>query len=610
MLSYFVLRRAVRPTVQFRGNVAGVIVVIVDKGWLGRFHRAAELLISGQRQAFFNAETSRHQVVSIETGSRNTVDLDVLRASAQTIVVTDSFDALPPKVAMAADEIIYVDNPTPRHVHAIRKLTGRTKIDSESARQLANESWDVIDALLCRRSIDCATPRTAAHSKQLPEVGRRLSLLPSFGPVKRWASELAADLTEWRAGRLGWSDIDRAALLIGPPGVGKTMCAGALAAELELQLFATSAGQWQSAGGGYLGDMLKSMRASFREAAASQRGALLFIDELDSIGNRSHQSNHAYYETQVVNTFLELTSREAPGVVLLAATNRMDDIEPAILRAGRFERHIHLGMPTREERAEILSYHLGGFDAGNLRRWTDQLHDFSPADLERISRAIKRSARALGREIQDADVGSGMPPKVTLSDDVLRRIAVHECGHALVALSVDFIDGITIELSEVMFEGRDVQSGGQVQYDMRDEILPTEEILRARIRISLAGLAAEELETGSKSTGAGGHYGSDLDTATGIAKLMVASWGMGRVPRLYATRENVDQFFRVPGDVDSEVDGILEEEWAKAKAFLLEKKDALLRLTSDLLAGRRIHRNVGQGTRSRSQSAADGDRPA
>ncbi|MGR9297005.1 AAA family ATPase [Rhizobium leguminosarum] len=589
MLAYFVLRRALRHTAQFRGDVAGICVVIVDKEWIGRFHRAGELLLSGQRRAFFNAETSRHQVVSIETAAKKPVDIDVLRAQAQTIVITDSFDALSEKVRMAADEIIYVDNPTVRHVQAIRKLTGRSKVDAEAARKLVNSSWSVIDALLCRRSLDYLVIGTPRPSKDSSPAVPRLSELPGFSSVRSWASELGTDLAAWRAGSLAWSSVDRAALLIGPPGVGKTMCAGALATELGLPLVATSAGQWQSAGGGYLGDMLKAMRSSFTEAAALKSGALLFLDELDSIGNRGHRSRHEYYETQVVNTFLELTSKEMPGVVLLAATNRPDDIESAILRSGRFERHIHVDLPTQQERAEILSFHLGGFSPDRLRRWTDQLHEFSPADLERIGRAIKRSARAAGREIEEIDVENGMPPKAALSEEVLRRIAIHECGHAIVALSCDFVDAVTVELSYTVLEDREMQSGGQVRYETRNRILPTEDVLRAQIRISLAGLAAEEVELGGKSTGAGGHLGSDLDVATEIAKRMVATWGMGRVPRFYAERQHIERFFQASSSVTGEVDEILLEEWGKVKAALREERETLLKLTSDLLAKRLIY---------------------
>jgi cell division protease FtsH len=589
MLAYFVLRHTLRHTPQFRGAAAGILVVIVDKDWVGRFHRAGELLLTGQRQAFFNAETSRHRVVSIESGAKKRVDLDVLRSLAQTIVITDSFEALSDNVRMAAEEILYVNNPTVRHVHAVRKLTGRSRIDGEVARRLVNEDWGVIDALLCRQSVDFTLSGTACASRSTSAVGTPLSKLPGFAALRPWASELATDFAAWRAGELPWTDLDRAALLVGPPGVGKTMCAGALAAELRLPLVATSAGLWQSSGGGYLGDMLRSMRSSFQEAAQTKSGAVLFIDELDSIGNRDHRSQHPFYETQVVNTFLELTSKETPGVILLGATNRPDDIEPAILRAGRFERQIFLDLPTRNERADILSYHLGGFHPGRLLRWTDQLDGFSPADLERIARAVKRAARAAGRDVEEVDVEAGMPRKVRLSEEVLRRIAVHECGHALVALSSDFVEGVTIELSGAAFDGRLMQTGGQVRYDMKDPLLPTEDMLRARIRISLAGLAAELIECGSKSTGAGGHLGSDLDAATDIAQLMVASWGMGRVPRLYAERERAGQFFRTLHAPSVEVDGILQDEWEKTSAFLLARRGELSRLTADLLLKRRIY---------------------
>lgn len=587
MLAYFVLRHTLRPTPQFRGGTAGVLVLIVDGDWVGRFHRAGELLLSGQRHAFFNAETSRHQVISIEARVKKKLDLDVLRASAQTIVVTDSFDALPDKVRMAADEILYVNNPTVQHVHAVRKLTGRSRLDNEVARRLVNEKWSAIDALLCRQSLDYLLTETTTRANVSSPKGPRLGELPGLSPVRKWVSELMTDLVAWRAGHLLWSNLDRAALLIGPPGVGKTMCAGAVAAELGLPLISTSAGQWQSAGEGYLGDMLRSMRSCFQDAASSKSGALLFIDELDSIGNRINRSRNAYYETQVVNTFLELTSRETPGVILIGATNRLDDIEPAILRSGRFEHHIYIDLPTREERAEILSFHLGGFPVDRLRRWTDQLHDFTPADLEQIGRAIKRSARKEGREIEEADVEKGMPRQVNVSDDVLRRIAIHECGHAIIAISCDFVEAVTVELSDAIFEGRVLQSGGQVRYDMRESVLPTEDVLRAKIRVSLAGLAAEDVEVGSKSTGAGGLSGSDLDAASGIATRMVTSWGMGRVPRFYSDRQRLD--LPISARISDEIDGILLEEWAKAKEELLTKRDTLLQLTSDLLDRRRIH---------------------
>ncbi|WP_261322665.1 AAA family ATPase [Rhizobium leguminosarum] len=585
MLAYCTLRRTLRNTVQFRGNVAGVLVVIVDKGWIGRFQRAAELLLSGQRHAFFNAETSRHQVVTIESGSKKTTDLDVLRAMAQTVVVTDDFEALSPKIRMAAEEILYVDKPTVRHVMAVRELTGRNRIAAETARKLVNADWDVIDALLCRQSLDYVSFGTDLVPKDsLLVTGPRLSELPGLAAVRDWASKLATDLMWWREGRLHWSLVDSAALLVGPPGVGKTLCASALAAELGIAFIPTSAGQWQSAGEGHLGDMLRAMRASF-EKAKSKPSALLFVDELDSIGNREHRSRYAYYETQVVNTFLELTSKafEWPGVVLLAATNRPDDIEPAIVRSGRFENHIYIDVPSPDERAEILSYHLGGFPADLIKPLTDQLHRPTPSDLECMSRAIKRLARSAGRPLELVDLENSMPRRLELPDEALERAAIHECGHAICALTSGFVDEVIVTLSKTILEERVSQTGGQVEFEMRDSTQTTEAFLRARIRIGLAGMVAEQIATGNRSIGGSGNRGSDLDAATGIATRMVAAYGFGRVPRLYADVRRIDTY-RPSNDAAADIDRILLEEWDNAKVLLTKEWNRLLALVPRLIA--------------------------
>ena len=280
-------------------------------------------------------------------------------------------------------------------------------------------------------------------------------------------------------------------------GVGKTMFAKALAAEIGVTLIATSAGRWQSAGDGHLGDMLRAMRESFNEAK-SKSPALLFIDELDSIGNREHRSSrYAYYETQVVNTFLELTSTAAdwPGVILLAATNRPEDIEPAILRSGRFEEHIELGLPTPLERAVILSYHLCGLMPDMLSPLTDQLKGASPADLEKLARAAKRQARANGRNIEISDVKSSMPPLIKLDYPLLQRVATHECGHAMIALTSGFVDAVTLKINETIIDGS-FQSGGHMTGEMKGHVLPTEKFLRARIRVALAGHGGRRSRSG------------------------------------------------------------------------------------------------------------------
>lgn len=581
------LRRAVRHTAQFRENAPGVVVVIVDKGWISRFERAAELLLTGQHRALFRSETTWHQVVAIETGTKRKPDIDVLHAHAQTIVVTDSRRAIPYRVELAADAILNVEKPTARHINAVRKLTGRSIVRSETAEKLAEQDWETIDGLLCHGALDTVDFERLSDVKDstAPSQVKPLSQLPGLAAVRTWASELAIDLATWREGRLAWSKLDRAALLIGPPGVGKTMCAGGLAADLGLELVPTSAGQWQSSGGGYLGDMLKAMREAF-ELARSKMGAILFIDELDSIGNRTHVSNNIFYETQVVTSFVELCSVSAdwPGFILLGATNRVVDIDPAILRAGRFEKHIIVDPPTPEERAAILSHHLGGIDADRLRQFTDHLRESTGADLELMSRAVRRLARNEGRDVQLTDVERCMPSRIQLSDETLERVAIHEIGHAIVALASDFVERVDVSLSKVLFEERGVQSAGQVEYKIKDSMLALEHLLRAQIRMALAGMAAEEVGLGSRSTGGAAFAGSDLDVATGIAKKMLGSFGMGEVPRFYAAADRVGSDFWLPPELSQGVDQILRAEWENAKETLRKQRLLLVRLAADLVA--------------------------
>ena len=136
-----------------------------------------------------------------------------------------------------------------------------SRLDAQTAEALAREDWNIIEAHVCRHSFaEVQFGNISLLKNSKASEGPRLSELPGFTATRDWVSDLATDLASWNAKTLEWSAVDRGALLIGPLGVGKTMFATALAAGLGIALVATSAGQWQSSGDGYPGEMLRAMR--------------------------------------------------------------------------------------------------------------------------------------------------------------------------------------------------------------------------------------------------------------------------------------------------------------------------------------------------------------
>lgn len=593
-LAYSSLRATLRPFEQFRGNVRGVLIVVVDEVWIERYARAAELLMTGQRRTLLSTREATRRIVHVLRPSMKPKSdewIDPLGPHRQLMIVTTSVDLVPMTLLKAADVIADALPPTARHMAAGRRLAGLPALDPDLLQELSRADLGVIGSLIGKRVFSKNDLRNTSAVRHGSSSAKPLSEVPGFSNVRPWVHALARDLEDWRAGRLTWKDVDHGALLIGPPGTGKTFFASALAAELGVPLVATSVAAWQASGDGYLGDMLKAMRASFAEAR-NKKCAVLFVDELDGIGRRRSGGKNAYYESNVVNCFLELTDGlvDVEGVILLGATNRLEDIDHAVLRSGRFEEHFHIDLPNENERAAILAHHLAdAVEAAEIREATDALRSATPADLQRLARKAKRSARIHGRVVTAEDIMDILPQKTKLPEAVVLRTAVHECGHVLVALASKLVGDIVVELEDSVSEtGIGAQEGGRVQYRMIDEILPTEAILLARIRISLAGMAAEEVVQGCRSIGGAGAIGSDLEAATTIATQMVLSYGMGKNMRFYADRQRAAGAVVVPPELNGEINAILTREYRAAKELLTKEKSRLMRLAAELVVDRRM----------------------
>ena len=319
-------------------------------------------------------------------------------------------------------------------------------------------------------------------------------------------------------------------LLMGAPGTGKTLLAKAVAGEADVPFFSMSASEFIEM---LVGVGASRVRDLFDQAKAVAP-AIVFIDELDAIG-RARGSVASFggvdEREQTLNQILTemdgFTGNE--GIIVLAATNRPDVLDPALLRAGRFDRRVTLNPPDLGGRAAILAVHSRSVPLApdvDLRAIAATTPGMVGADLANlVNEAALTAARANRTMVQAADFSAalerivlGAERKIMLSDDDRRRTAVHEGGHALVSMLQEGADPVR----KVSIIPRSRSLGVTFQSPVTDRYGMSEAYLRGRIIGALGGRAAEEMVFGDLTTGAE----ADIEIATGIARQMVGRWGM------------------------------------------------------------------------------------
>ena len=340
-----------------------------------------------------------------------------------------------------------------------------------------------------------------------------LDAITGDSPALSAARAMVADLQLWRAGELGWNELSRTALFYGPPGTGKSWLAQAMARSAGFAAVPASFGEWQAAG--HLGDMLKAMRESFAEARR-RAPAMLILDELDAVGTRTDRGPHQNYRVMVVNAFLALMDGIArdEGVVVVATCNHPELIDPAVLRPGRFDLRLAVPLPDAAALSGVLRRHLT-LPEPEIRALAQQAVGHSMADLDAALRDLRGVARRAGRQITPEDLraafGADEDPAIT------QRIAIHECGHALVtaALGHGQIQHIALD-----------RTGGQtrIRRAPRAGLIADHSDLLAEL---MAGRAAERLVFGEVTSGAGGPDDSDLALATRVALAIETRFGLG-----------------------------------------------------------------------------------
>jgi hypothetical protein len=344
-----------------------------------------------------------------------------------------------------------------------------------------------------------------------------LSALEGSGALYTVAQQIVGDIKAFAEGALAWSDVPHGLLLTGAPGTGKTYAAKCIADASGLPFVTATVGGWQ--GKGHLGDLLKAMIATFEEARL-KAPCILFIDELDSIGDRKDADNQGKsYRRQVVNELLAQLDGVigCEGVMLIAATNHPENIDAAVLRAGRLDMHVNVPLPDAQGIERILRHHLGAETFPDLTPAVTAARGRTPSDIAGAIRLASAKARANGVELALSHIISTVARANMPNPSLAWRIAVHEAGHALIAHLLDIGD-----IKEMSLKG----DGGEILI-FRAAWEGTVQAFDNQIAYCLAGRAAEVIILGDASGGAGGGENSDLAMATAFALQMERSRGLG-----------------------------------------------------------------------------------
>jgi cell division protease FtsH len=398
--------------------------------------------------------------------------------------------------------------------------------------------------------------------------------------------------------RLG-GRIPKGVLLLGPPGCGKTLLARAVAGEANVPFFFMSGSEFVEM---FVGLGAARVRELFQQAK-EKAPALVFLDEIDTIGKGRAGAGGAGFgahdeREQTLNQLLvEMDGFDASkGVIIMAATNRPDVLDPALIRPGRFDRQVVVDRPDLRGREEILQVHARGValspevDLGTIAARTP---GFTGADLENVvNEAALLAARREKNAVTEAELEEaidratmGLERKTrVMSEKEKTRVAYHEMGHALVAHYSENLD--PVHRITIIPRGT-AALGLTMTRPLEDRYLATEPELRDMLAYAMGGRVAEEIQFDEISTGAQ----NDLEKATDIARAMVAQYGMSEeVGPLSVGHDDPNAMFQPPKfgahvseKIDQEVVKLLNDAHDRAEQILIERRDLLERLAQVLL---------------------------